>query len=110
MWIFLNCGKSYYCLNKRWWSVYVITHLKCDLILSMCGDGKILFLERYHNTPILTNGLGNMTIVVGENVSLSCQFVSDLHPFIVWTKLPYNNSNCSYEDIKDCNAIRLQVY
>lgn len=85
------------------------TCVVCNILGCINNTFSVDVVERYHNTPILTNGLGNMTIVVGENVSLSCQFVSDLHPFIVWTKLPYNNSNCSYEDIKDCNAIRLQT-
>uniref|UniRef100_A0A6P7FPV5 Fibroblast growth factor receptor n=1 Tax=Diabrotica virgifera virgifera TaxID=50390 RepID=A0A6P7FPV5_DIAVI len=84
------------------------TCLVCNIIGCINFTFAVDVVERYHNTPILTTGLENTTVVVGDSLRLSCLFVSDLHPYIVWTKLPYNYANCSYEALDDCNAIVLQ--
>lgn len=47
----------------------------------------ISFLERYHNKPILISELENTTVSVGVNFTMTCKFVSDLHPYITWTRL-----------------------
>lgn len=46
----------------------------------------VSFLERYHNKPILISELENTTVSVGVNFTMTCKFVSDLHPYITWTR------------------------
>jgi len=46
----------------------------------------LIFLERYHNRPILTNPPNNVTVAVGDNANLTCNFLSDLNPYVSWTK------------------------
>ncbi|XP_063929175.1 fibroblast growth factor receptor 3-like isoform X3 [Zophobas morio] len=43
-------------------------------------------IERYHNKPVCTHPLENMTVVVGSNVNLTCTFLSHLNPYISWTR------------------------
>ncbi|XP_050498831.1 fibroblast growth factor receptor 4 isoform X2 [Diabrotica virgifera virgifera] len=84
------------------------TCLVCNIVGCINFTFAVDVVERYHNTPILTTGLENSTVIVGESVKLSCMFVSDLHPYIVWTNLPYGYAKCSYEALDDCNAKVLQ--
>ncbi|XP_018570121.1 fibroblast growth factor receptor homolog 1 isoform X2 [Anoplophora glabripennis] len=49
-------------------------------------------VERYHNKPILTSELENTTVSVGVNHNMTCKFVSDLHPHIMWTRF-FNESH-----------------
>lgn len=80
----------------------------CNIVGCINFTFAVDVVERYHNTPILRAELENTTVVVGDNVRLSCEFLSDLHPFIIWTKSLYNYANCSYEDVKNCDAKILQ--
>ncbi|XP_019758876.1 fibroblast growth factor receptor homolog 1 isoform X2 [Dendroctonus ponderosae] len=51
-------------------------------------------IERYHNTPILTQSPDNLTVLTGSKARFQCKFVSDLHPHMTWLKLaPENNSS-----------------
>ncbi|CAH1377636.1 unnamed protein product [Tenebrio molitor] len=43
-------------------------------------------VERYHNKPIVTHPIENSTVVVGSSVNLTCLFLSDLNPYIQWTR------------------------
>ncbi|VEN52700.1 unnamed protein product, partial [Callosobruchus maculatus] len=65
------------------------TCVVCNVVGCINFTFVVDIVERYHNTPILTTGLENSTITVGSNVSLECKFVSDLHPYIVWTRPQY---------------------
>ncbi|CAH1996822.1 unnamed protein product [Acanthoscelides obtectus] len=62
------------------------TCVVCNVVGCINFTFVVDIVERYHNTPILTTGLENTTITVGSNISLECKFVSDLHPYIVWTR------------------------
>lgn len=44
----------------------------------------LLFVERYHNSPIIKTELKNQTVAVGDNATFFCQVMSDLHPHIKW--------------------------
>lgn len=53
----------------------------------MCNnDENYVFVERYHNKPILTLEASNTTAVVGGNATMRCGFVSDLNPYVYWLK------------------------
>lgn len=53
----------------------------------MCNnDQNYVFVERYHNKPILTLEASNTTAVVGGNATLRCGFLSDLNPYVYWLK------------------------
>jgi hypothetical protein len=52
----------------------------------------ISILERYHNKPIVTHPIENSTAVVGSSVNLTCLFLSDLNPYIQWTREFANKS------------------
>ncbi|XP_048478000.1 fibroblast growth factor receptor homolog 1 isoform X2 [Plutella xylostella] len=43
--------------------------------------------ERLYSKPVLTQGAMNLTRLVGENASFSCEFLSDLHPSVYWMYL-----------------------
>ncbi|XP_068917428.1 fibroblast growth factor receptor homolog 1-like isoform X11 [Tenebrio molitor] len=49
-------------------------------------------VERYHNKPIVTHPIENSTVVVGSSVNLTCLFLSDLNPYIQWTREFANKS------------------
>jgi hypothetical protein len=49
-------------------------------------------VERYHNKPIVTHPIENSTAVVGSSVNLTCLFLSDLNPYIQWTREFANKS------------------
>lgn len=42
------------------------------------------FLERLYSKPVLTQGAVNETRLLGDNVTFSCEFLSDLHPYVYW--------------------------
>lgn len=53
----------------------------------MCGRLFVfLFLERYHNKPIISTHPDNTTVVVGTNVTFNCKTMSDLHALVQWTR------------------------
>ncbi|CAG9855416.1 unnamed protein product [Phyllotreta striolata] len=85
------------------------TCLVCNVLGCINHTFEVNVVERYHNTPIITNKLVNMTVVAGETVSLNCQLLSDLHPSMLWAKLSSYDNNCSLEELKDCNATKLQT-
>ncbi|KAJ8942486.1 hypothetical protein NQ318_017781 [Aromia moschata] len=69
------------------------TCVVCNIVGCINFTFVVDVVERYHNTPILINELENTTVSVGSNVTLNCKFVSDLHPYITWTRLSSDSNN-----------------
>lgn len=55
-----------------------------------------VFLERYHSKPIMTESPSNMTVVVGDNATLTCTVLSDLNAMQYWVKSVNTSDNSSY--------------
>ena len=63
--------------------VHIFSHF---VSFSRVFTTRFSILERYHNKPVCTHPLENMTVVVGSNVNLTCTFLSHLNPYISWTR------------------------
>lgn len=43
-----------------------------------------LIVERVYAKPVLTQGVVNQTKLLGQTAEFSCDFLSDMHPFVYW--------------------------
>ncbi|KPJ10719.1 Fibroblast growth factor receptor-like 1 [Papilio machaon] len=57
--------------------------------------------ERLYAKPVLTQGVVNQTKLVGETAKLSCEFLSDLHPYVFW--MFFTNDEYNYNVTIDTN-------
>lgn len=61
---------------------------------------ELLFVERYHHTPIKIKDPENATVAVGGNVSFKCEFMSDLHPHVTWVYMSEANNTLNYNSTR----------
>jgi hypothetical protein len=64
-----------------------------ELCISQLLCNCLVFLERLHHRPILTEAPKNSTVVVGHNKSFRCEVLSDLHPHVEWFRGYYTSLN-----------------
>ncbi|CAB3233746.1 unnamed protein product [Arctia plantaginis] len=76
------------------------------------GDGLPLKGgERLYAKPVLTRGAENVTVLVGETVRFSCQFLTDMHPSIFWLYFTRDDYIYNYTvDPNDTSAKETIVY
>ncbi|KAJ8932075.1 hypothetical protein NQ314_014977 [Rhamnusium bicolor] len=86
------------------------TCVVCNIVGCINFTFVVEVVERYHNTPILTNGLENSTVSVGSNVTLKCESVSDLHPYITWTRFYNDPNNSELLQKSDSGNVGPEVY
>ncbi|XP_060515844.1 fibroblast growth factor receptor homolog 1-like isoform X2 [Cylas formicarius] len=87
------------------------TCVVCNVLGCINFTYNVDVVERYHNKPIITQKLENMTVTVGSNVSFACEFVSDLHQFITWTHT--NSSDFENNTVvvqKSGNTLTPEIY
>lgn len=69
---------------------------------------ELLFVERYHNKPIITKHPENATVVVGTNATFHCGFLSDLHPHITWYSYKIGNNTDLHPRVSICVSFFLE--
>lgn len=90
--------------------VYVDMHI-IRIFLLLCSNRFIMsfFIERLYAKPILTVAAVNQTKVVGSTAVFSCEFLTDLHPYIYW--MYFNKNEYIYnETTTDPSAKESIVY
>ncbi|KAL0803348.1 hypothetical protein ABMA28_017411 [Loxostege sticticalis] len=55
--------------------------------------------ERLYAKPVLTQGAENQTKLIGETARFSCEFLTDMHPFVYW--MFFNKDQRLYESPDD---------
>lgn len=58
----------------------------CNVVGCVQHSTKLIIIETYHHSPLLHERPKNKTVVVGDSVNLTCNFISDLNPSIYWIK------------------------
>lgn len=43
-----------------------------------------MFIERLYSKPVTTQGVSNLTVLVGGTARFGCKFLSDMHHYIYW--------------------------
>ncbi|XP_065215783.1 fibroblast growth factor receptor homolog 1-like isoform X2 [Planococcus citri] len=69
------------------------TCVVCNMYGCINHTFKVKIVERVFSKPLLIQAPQNMTIVVGEPSNFSCEFFSDLHPYIAWFKANIKNDD-----------------
>ncbi|XP_013195761.2 fibroblast growth factor receptor 3 isoform X1 [Amyelois transitella] len=64
------------------------TCIVCNALGCIDHTVEVTIIERVFSKPVLTKAVLNQTRMVGEAARLTCQFLSDLHPFIQWMYFP----------------------
>ncbi|CAG9793599.1 unnamed protein product [Diatraea saccharalis] len=54
--------------------------------------------ERLYAKPVLTQGAENQTTLVGKTARFTCEFLSDLHPYVYW--MFFNKDENIYGDVE----------
>lgn len=69
--------------------------------VSFCPYSSVnkFFIERLYAKPVLTQGAENQTKLIGETARFSCEFLTDMHPFVYW--MFFNKDQRLYESPDD---------
>jgi hypothetical protein len=59
------------------------------------------FIERLYAKPVLTQGAENQTKLVGETVRFSCEFLTDMHPYVYWMFFNKDENMYAETDLAD---------
>lgn len=63
--------------------------------------------ERLYAKPVLTQGAVNQTRIVGETARFSCDFLSDMHPYLYW--MYFSKDDYVYSDAIDSDGSVLDL-
>lgn len=58
-------------------------------------------IERLYAKPVLTHGAVNQTVLVGKTVRFSCEFLTDMHPYVFW--MYFTKDEVVYHDASELN-------
>ncbi|XP_049886014.1 fibroblast growth factor receptor homolog 1-like isoform X1 [Pectinophora gossypiella] len=77
------------------------TCLVCNELGCINHTVHLLIQERLYAKPVLTHGVVNQTAVVGDTARFSCEFLSDMHPYVYW--MYFAKDELVYHDTVESN-------
>ncbi|KAL6263768.1 hypothetical protein P5V15_003852 [Pogonomyrmex californicus] len=82
------------------------TCIVCNYLGCINHTYKVDIVERVAHRPILTRAPRNTTVLIGKNVTLTCQVLSDGHRHLEW----YHGRHTSFDTVNKTNqSLRVEV-